>query len=74
MYTGAAQRDFAKLYFAAYQEVAGRLAKEPDYWKKIDKLPSVPDNCVVPSDQMQSVPDNLPERIEKYAFPKGRRR
>lgn len=73
-YTGAAQRDFAKLYFAAYKEVAARLAKEPDYWKKIESLPSVPDNCVVPADQMQSVPENLPERIEKYAFPKGRRR
>ena len=73
-YTGDAQREFAKLYFAAYQEVAGLLAKDPNYYKDAAEKnpPRVRDNCVIPKDQMKSVPAELPEKIEKYVFPKGR--
>lgn len=72
-YTGTAQREFAKLYFDAYRNVADRITKEPEYWKKnAEKLPSVPDNCKIPADQMKSVPAALPDKVDKYVFPKGR--
>ena len=35
-------------------------------------MPTVPGNCGIPKDQMKSVPANLPEKVEKYVFPKGR--
>lgn len=72
-YTGASQREFAKLYFDAYKDVAALLAKDPGYYKKAaENLPTIPDNCKIPADQMKSVPATLPEKVEKYVFPKGR--
>ena len=72
-YTGAAQREFAQLYFAAYKDVAALLAKDPEYYKKAaENPPTIPGNCGIPKEQMGSLPATLPEKVEKYVFPNGR--
>ena len=78
-YTKASQQEFAKRYFAAYQEVVKELAKDKNYWKNPDseaaklKAIAIPDWSAKDAErQIGLVPATLPEPIEKWVFPKGR--
>jgi len=78
-YTKESQQEFAKRYFAAYQEVVKALAADAAYWKKPDnpsagiKAAAIPDwKAKDAANQIGLVPETLPEVIEKWVFPKGR--
>ena len=78
-YTKASQVEFAKRYFAAYQDVVKALAADKDYWKNPEgeaaKIKSYPIPCKTDDDwkwQIGLVPEKLSETIEKWLFPKGR--
>lgn len=69
-YTREAQQEFAKMYFAAYQDVVKKLAADKDYWKT--PVPKDLAAYEIPAEQMDQVPAELTKSIEDYAFPKGR--
>lgn len=78
-YTKASQQEFAKRYFAAYQDVVKALAADKEYWKKPEnpsaqiKAYAIPDwKAKDAATQIGLVPETLPEPIEKWVFPKGR--
>lgn len=71
-YTKASQQEFAKRYFAAYQEVVKALAENKDYWKDAGSAAAKITPTAIPAEQMGSVPEQLPEKIEKWLFPNGR--
>ena len=78
-YTKESQQEYAKRYFAAYQEVVKALAADKEYWKKPNnesakiKAAAIPDwKAKDAATQIGLVPETLPEPIEKWVFPKGR--
>jgi len=77
-YTREAQQDCGKRYFAAYAEVVKQLAADKEYWKKLTPPKELDAKAIPGWDQKDAdrqiglVPATLPEKIEKYVFPKGR--